>query len=110
MTVDKYIEGLDTPIKEIVMELRSIVTGYPAELNENIKWNVPTYSLKKNICSIMAHKQHVNFQLMQGAHIDDVDDLEGTGVDMRHIKLARIEDIDAVKIEKYLHQAVELDG
>ncbi|MET0043896.1 MAG: hypothetical protein ABW100_10290, partial [Candidatus Thiodiazotropha sp. 6PLUC3] len=43
--------------------------------------------MKKNICSIIAHKKHVNFQIMQGAHLKDAQELEGTGKDMRHINI-----------------------
>lgn len=110
MSVEEYIQKLDSPMKEIAMELRRIVTEYSDELKEEIKWKVPTYSKNKNICSIMAHKKHVNFQIMQGAHIDDAEELEGTGLDMRHMKFSALDDIDVVKVENYLQRAVDLDN
>jgi len=110
MSVDKYIEKLDSPVKEIVIELRAIVCKSSKHLQEAIKWNVPTYSINSNICSIMAHKTHVNLQIFHGAHIQDVDLLEGTGNDMRHIKFSTIEDIDNEQIKKILAQATALDS
>jgi hypothetical protein len=96
-------------MKEISKELRRIVMAFSSELKEEIKWGVPTYSLKKNICSIMAHKNHVNFQLMQGAHLKDALELEGTGKDMRHMKFSSLGEIKEEKIKNYLKQAVEQD-
>ena len=110
MNVDKYIEELDSPMKEIVMKLRRIVTEFSKGLKEELKWRVPTYSHNRNICSIMAHRKHVNFQLMQGAHMDDAKELEGTGRDMRHMKFFTPEEIDTVKIEYYLQRAMDLDN
>ena len=110
MSVEKHIEQLDSPMKEIVVALRKVVTKYSDELNEAIKWQVPTYSRNKNVCSIIAHKRHVNFQIMHGAHIDDENALEGTGVSMRHMKFSTIDEIDVDQVEKYLKRAIEFDN
>ena len=109
MNTDEYVDKLDPPLKEIVNELRKIVTNYSSDIKEEIKWNVPTYSIHKNICSIMAHKEHVNFQIFRGAHIRDAQKLEGTGKDMRHLKLYAVGEVEEASVEKYLKQAIALD-
>jgi len=109
MSAQEYIDKLDSPLKEIVKELRKIVTNHSSDINEEMKWNVPTYSINKNICSIMAHKKHVNFQIFRGAHIKDVQELEGTGKEMRHLKFFTLNEVEETKVEKYLEQAIELD-
>jgi hypothetical protein len=109
MKTEDYFDSLDSPMKEISKELRRIITAFSLALKEEIKWGVPTYSIKKNICSIMAHKKHVNFQIMRGAHLKDAQELEGTGKDMRHITFSSLDDIEAEKIENYLKQAIALD-
>ena len=110
MSIDKYIKKLDSPLKEIVIELRAIVNNSSSDLQEAIKWNVPTYFINSNICSIMAHKNHVNLQIFSGAHIKAANLLDGNGKDMRHIKFANKEDIDSRVIEKILAQAIALDS
>ncbi len=110
MSSGQYIEKLDSPIKEIVIELRAIVSTSSESLQEAIKWNVPTYSINANICSIVAHKRHVNLQIFFGAHIEDANLLDGVGKDMRHIKYTTIEDIDDKQIIKILNQAIALDS
>ncbi|MEE9338312.1 MAG: DUF1801 domain-containing protein [Methylococcaceae bacterium] len=106
MNAEQYIGKLDSPLKEIVKELRKIVTNHSSDIKEEMKWNVPTYSINKNICSIMAHKKHVNFQIFRGAHIKDAEELEGTGKDMRHLKFSTLGEVEEAKMEKYLKQAI----
>jgi len=109
MTAEEYVDKVDSPLKEIVKELRKIITNHSTDFKEEMKWNVPTYSINKNICSIMAHNKHVNFQIFRGAHIKGAQELEGTGKDMRHLKLSTLGEVDKTKVEKYLKQAIELD-
>jgi hypothetical protein len=110
MNADEYFERLDSPMKEISLKLRAIITAHCSELKEEVKWSVPTYSINKNICSIMPHKKHVNLQLMQGAHLKDAQKLEGTGKDMRHMKFFSLGEVEREKIEWYLKQAIELEN
>ena len=109
MEIEEYVEKLDAPLKEIVSKLREIVTNHSSDIKEEMKWNVPTYSITRNICSIMAHKKHVNFQIFRGAHIKDSQNLEGTGKDMRHLKFHTVEEIEESRVKKILEQAIRLD-
>lgn len=109
MNMEEYVDKLDSPLKEIVNELQKIITNHSPDIKEEIKWNVPTYSINKNIFSIIAHKKHVNFQIFRGAHIKDAQELEGTGKDMRHLKFSTLGEVEEAKVEKYLKQAIELD-
>lgn len=110
MNADEYVDALDSPLKEISEELRRIVMSYSENIKEEMKWNVPTYSINKNICSIIAHKKHVNLQIFRGAHIKDARELEGSGKDMRHLKFSTLGDVAQADVGKYLEQAIKLDG
>ena len=107
--VDKYIASIDEKLQPIVVKLREAVTSTNKSIIEGIKWNVPTYSLHKNICSIMAHKNHVNLQIFSGAHIAAADILAGTGKDMRHLKSEKLADVKTDSVKKVIGQAVEFD-
>ncbi len=63
--VDLYIQSIDGPQQEIVIELRRIISRISADFKEEMKWNVPTFSIKRNICSIIPHKNHVNLQFFK---------------------------------------------
>lgn len=109
MNAKNYIDKLDSPLKEIVSELRQTIKNISPDIEEGIKWNVPIYSINKNICSIIAHKNHVNLQIFHGAHIKDAHNLEGTGKDMRHLKFSTLSEVKDSNVDKYLKQAVALD-
>lgn len=110
MTVSKYMDSIkNQDLRDAALHLQKIILSASDTISEGIKWNVPTYTAHKNICSIMAHKNHINFQIFQGAHIADALDLEGTGKDMRHLKFKSVDDIKKSKAQKYLKQALELD-
>jgi len=100
---------LDTTLKGVACKLRRVIQEHFSDLKEEMKWNVPTYSQNQNVCSIMVHKNHVNFQIFNGAHIEDSQDLAGTGKDMRHLKLSSLDDLNSAKLRQYLKQALELD-
>ncbi len=78
--VDSYIQSVEDNLKPIVKKLRGAIKDCSEVIKEEMKWSVPTYSINKNICSIMAHKHHVNFQIFQGANLKDSKLLYGTGV------------------------------
>lgn len=109
MDTEQYIGKLDFPLNEIAKELRRIITTFSSVIREEMKWNVPTYSINKNICAIIAHNNHVNFQIFRGAHMLDSLELEGTGKNMRHLKLSTLSEVEETKLVKYLEQAIELD-
>ena len=109
MKIGDYIESVDPSLRVIVEILRKTIRETSIEFREEIKWNVPTYSINKNICSIMAHKGHVNLQVFQGAKIKDANKLDGTGKEMRHITFTKLGKVKVAEIRKYLKQAIALD-
>ncbi len=110
MSIEKYLSKLESPVDEIARQLHGIIKNHFPEMEEALKWGAPTYSRGKNVCSIIAHKRHVNLQIFLGARIKDAQDLAGTGKDMRHLKFVSAEEIDETRVVKYLRQALEVQG
>ena len=108
--VDSYLDSVNEELKPFVIELRKAITSVSKDLKEEIKWNVPTYSVNKNACSITAHKGHVNLQVFQGAQVKDSALIEGSGKSMRHLKYKEPGDVKASIVEKIVRQAIEIDG
>ena len=107
---ESYIEAVENEsLKPIVLKLRELIHSSSKEIKEEMKWNVPTYSINKNICSIMAHKHHVNFQIFQGANLKDSKLLYGTGKNMRHLRYENIEQVDLKIVKKIIEQAINED-
>ncbi len=107
---ESYIKAVKNDnLKPIVLKLRELIKDSSKEIKEEMKWNVPTYSINKNICSIMAHKHHVNFQIFQGANLKDSKLLSGTGKNMRHLRYESIEQVDIKIIKNIIEQAMSED-
>jgi hypothetical protein len=67
-----------------------------------------TDSYLKSAVYIMPHKKHVNLGFFQGAHLADPDGLlEGTGKNLRHVKLRKIEAVDTPAIRALIQRAWE---
>ncbi len=107
---ESYIKAVKNDnLKPIVLKLRELIKECSKEIKEELKWNVPTYSINKNICSIMAHKHHVNFQIFQGANLKGSELLYGTGKNMRHLRYESIEQVDLKIAKNIIEQAINED-
>jgi len=107
-TLDQYLKTIPPAHHELVQMLDSIISQAMPSLTSSLKWGNLTYSAVKNVCAIVTHKQHVNLQFFQGAHLDDPQKvLTGTGKDMRHLRVAQVDDVDAAYVRLLLDQAID---
>lgn len=68
-TVEEYIEN-NSHFKDELIQLRSILIS--TELEENIKWNAPTYSINgKNVVGLGAFKNHFCLWFFNGVFLKD---------------------------------------
>ena len=102
--VQSYITSVDGNLKPIVEKLRGLLNSISENFTEGIKWNVPTYSINKNICSIMVHKKHVNLQIFRGAELEDAALLLGSGKGMRHLRFESLGDVEENIVRKLVKQ------
>ncbi|MCE9527465.1 MAG: DUF1801 domain-containing protein [Planctomycetales bacterium] len=110
LLVDDFVAGLAGWKKEVAEELRATVLAASRELTEEVKWGWPCYTVGgRNVCSLMAMKDTVNFVLFLGAELEDPSGLiEGTGKSMRHVKLRSPADIDKAKFRKFIQESIRL--
>lgn len=108
--VDLYIEGLSGEIKGITEQLRSLVLETSDELTEALKWGMPNYSYKGLAVYLQPAKHHVNFGIHKGGKIKDKDVkglFEGSGENMKHIKVRSAEDIDQEYFQMLVKEIME---
>ena len=101
--VNEYMEKQKSPQKEILGELRRIFHKSLLNLEEKMRWGVPTFAGGKFYIAAMKNRVHVGFAI-SGLNKDETSLFEGTGKTMKHIKIQKIEDID----EKKLVDLIEL--
>jgi len=106
--VDEFIEALPENIQEITTCLRNLIFETSANFIEEIKWSKPSYGIDRNICYLQPSKNHVNLGFYIGASLADKDNLlEGTGKQMRHIRIKKVDEIRPEKIKALIQSAIE---
>ncbi len=108
--ISEYLNSLPENKKEIVKALRSIILSIDPSLNESLKWKQPVYSKKGDICYIFPTGSHVNLGFYKAMELKDPKKLlEGTGKNMRHIKIKSLEDIDKEYFWELVSDAISKD-
>ena len=109
-TVESYLDAIDADLPAIIDALREVVTAADPRLREVLKWGQPAFVLGGNVCYISAMRGYVNLGFFKGAHLeDDSGRIKGTGKDLRHVKVRRLDEIDRVLFIDLIRAAVALD-
>jgi uncharacterized protein YdhG (YjbR/CyaY superfamily) len=58
-TVDEYIAAFPPEIQSILRNIRATIKGVAPEASEKISYNMPTFSLKRDIVHFGAFKNHI---------------------------------------------------
>ena len=93
--------------KPILNELRAMVKSLDPHVLEEIKWGRPCYSTQHMLfCYFQSTKNHVSLGFQNGASLDDPQRLlQGTGKNMRHIKLGAKDESSRSALLALLQQA-----
>ncbi|SDB45135.1 Uncharacterized conserved protein YdeI, YjbR/CyaY-like superfamily, DUF1801 family [Flavobacteriaceae bacterium MAR_2010_188] len=109
-TIEEYIE-IHPKYAERLNELRQILIN--TELEENIKWNAPVYSLDgKNVIGLGAFKNHIGLWFFNGIFLNDeknvlVNAQDGKTKALRQMRFEDHEEIDAHIVSSYVKEAIE---
>lgn len=109
-TFDELIARHTPPVQATALRLREIVFAALPKATEKVYaggWHVAIYSDGgSGLCGIGPAKEYCNLYLMNGAHLDDPEGLlEGTGRNMRHVKVRSAGDIPVVGIKRLIKEA-----
>ena len=109
-TVEDYLAGLERWKADVVSRVRQIVLATAPQAKESIKWAQPVYQTNGPFCYVKAFKRAVNFGFWRGVDLKDPKGLlQGSGEQMRHVKLTGLDDIDEEALAAFVRQAVQLN-
>lgn len=103
----------DNPaLQKVVAGLRRLVkTTVPGTRITVNSWGIPTFEAENPFCFYMVGKNHVTFGFHYGTSLDDPGQLlEGTGKNLRHVKLRTAEDLDRPALRELVQTASRLTG
>jgi hypothetical protein len=95
--VDAYIEKQPSPQKEICQSLRALTNKTFPGVKEEMKWGVPVFADGKYYITALKNDVNLGFKL-EGLTKEEEKLFEGGGKTMKHIKVARVDEIDEKRI------------
>jgi len=99
-------------LQKVVRGVRSLVkAAVPGTKITVNSWGIPTFQTKDPFCFYMVGKNHVTLGFHNGTSLDDPEGLlEGTGKNLRHVKLRTMEDLEKKGLKELVLTADRLEG
>jgi hypothetical protein len=109
--IDKAARATDPKLQEILRGLRELIQDVVPEAAETVNaWGLPTFELNGPLCYFMVATKHITFGFPRGTALTDPHGLlEGTGKNLRHVKLRKVEDLRREGLRELLAEAVRLN-
>ncbi len=109
--IDAYVKGKDRELGEVARGLRKLMKKTVAGAKESVNpWRIPTFASNGPMCFFMVGKSHVTFGFMRGTALPDPAKLlEGTGKNLRHVKLRSVDDLRKPALKKLIQAAARLN-
>jgi hypothetical protein len=110
--IDAYVQKRNPTLKEVVAAVRALMKKHAPAAAEAINpWGVPVFELNGMLCFMMVGKYHVSLGFARGTSLPDPAKLlEGTGKNLRHVKLKTVEQASSPHLHNLVLEAVFLNG
>ena len=111
-SVPEYVDDAPDQVKDTLRAARKLILDALPEVEEYMKWGVPTYGFSKStpLFYVYGGKNGVNLGFILGDRLTDPDGLlKGDGKkDSRHVALSSPFDADNSVIRKFIEKSAEL--
>lgn len=109
-TKTAYAREDNPALQKVVRGLRSLVkAAVPGTKVKVNSWGIPTFETKDPFCFYMVGKNHVTFGFHYGTSLADPQGLlEGTGKNIRHVKLRTAQDLEQKGLKTLVLAAARL--
>lgn len=106
-SIEQWFGSLPDSQKQVLEQVRRIIGSAVPDAVEEFKWSRPCYSLDGHLfCYLQSTKKHAVLGFQKGATLTDPNErLEGSGKEMRHIKLKSSDEIDEPYFRAMLQEA-----
>jgi len=109
--VDAYVSKQNPKLKPIADALRKLIRKTVPNSREAINpWGIPVFEWNGPLCYLRVGNHHITFGFPRGASILDASGLlEGTGRNMRHVKLRELSEVRNANLKQLILQAKEIN-
>lgn len=109
--IDAYLKQKSAELGELAQGLRQLMKKtVPGTMESVNPWKIPTFESNGPMCFYMVGKNHVTFGFLRGTSLPDPAKLlEGTGKNLRHVKLRTVEDLRKPALKKLIKAAARMN-
>ncbi|MGB7731112.1 MAG: DUF1801 domain-containing protein [Candidatus Acidiferrum sp.] len=109
--IDAYVVRKGGALEDVAQGLRRLMRKTVPEMKESVNpWKIPTFESNGPMCFFSIGKNHVTFGFLRGTSLPDPAKLlEGTGKNLRHVKLRTSEDLRKPALKKLIQAAARLN-
>jgi hypothetical protein len=109
--IDDYVEKKGSKLIAVAEGLRRLVKKSASGSTESMNpWGIPAFESDGPMCFFMVGKNHVTFGFLRGTSLPDPEKLlEGTGKNLRHVKLRTAEDLKRPALKKLIVAAAKMN-
>jgi hypothetical protein len=107
-----YVRDDNPALQKVVRGLRSLVkAAVPGAKIAVNSWGIPTFETNNPFCFYMVGKNHLTFGFHYGTSLHDPQKLlEGTGKNLRHVKLRTVGDLEKKGLKELVLAAAQLES
>jgi hypothetical protein len=109
--IDDYVEKKGSKLIAVAEGLRRLVKKSVNGSTESVNpWGIPAFESNGPMCFFMVGKNHVTFGFLRGTSLPDPEKLlEGTGKNLRHVKLRTVEDLQRPGVKNLIVAAAMMN-
>jgi hypothetical protein len=109
--IDAYVEKNNPKLKPVMDAARALVRKAVPKSREAINpWGIPVFEWNGALCYLMIGKKHITFGFPRGASmVDSAKLLQGTGKNLRHVKLREVSDVHDANLKQLILEAKKLN-
>ena len=105
--VDEYVSSLPENIRQPIKLLRKIILSASAQIEEQLKHNIPFYFYKGQLCYINFSDEKIILGFSRGAEMpDEKKQLKGQGKSIRHAVIDPVKGINGDVITHLIYEAL----
>jgi hypothetical protein len=109
--LERWYADLEKDQRELAVKLRALIIGQAVNLREELKWSQPCFYGNSMVCYIQKAKGHMALGFGRGTELSDPEGLlQGSGNQMRHVKLPLAAHMDRDALGKLVSSAIQIDS
>jgi hypothetical protein len=110
-SIDECLKDYPAKLQALAQELRQLVKKQVPDAKESVNsWGIPTFTLVGSFAFFLIAKSHLSLGFALGTSLKDPHHLlEGTGKNLRHVKIRTAEDLAKPGLPELIVEAARLD-